>query len=230
MLAHSFVVVLLALANVPADTIVTGHAAVRDATIRTGTDTTEIFGTRDGKRQRVATGIQSVTRTAGGYLVVHTSQGRGGLSIDSVTIATSTLAPLRHTEAFLGRTTNLTYAGGRVTGTATDSGVTKAIDIPVPAGRFDFSTLQQVTASLPLATGYEAVVLTYDVATKKERAIGFSVAGREAISWGGAEVDAFKTVTDFTTHKVTRWIDAKTRRDLRWEIVMPGMTMEGIVR
>jgi hypothetical protein len=35
---------------------------------------------------------------------------------------------------------------------------------------------------------------------------------------------------DLGTHQVTRWIDARTRRDLQWEINAPNMHMIGVTK
>src|SRR4051812_11016384 len=95
-----------------ADTITVGHKSLRAQAPRLGTDTTEIYMERDGKRQLVSTGIEEVTKTADGVLVVFTGRSRNGLSIDSVTISPTTFAPIRHVEALPEKQATYRFAGG----------------------------------------------------------------------------------------------------------------------
>jgi hypothetical protein len=209
------------------DTIVVGHKALQGASIHLGVDTTDVFVERDGKRQLVSSGVEKVLRTKDGILVVYESQSRRGPSIDSVTISASTFAPVRHVEAFGSDGAVLSYRAGRLTGSKKDSAGTREVDVAVAPNRFDFSVLTQITRALPATAGYEAVILTYDVAPMKEKAVTYRVLAQERITFKGAEVNAWKTETDFGTHKVSRWMDPKTHRDIRWEIVAPNMHMIG---
>ncbi|HUQ84597.1 MAG TPA: hypothetical protein VM076_25815 [Gemmatimonadaceae bacterium] len=225
MFIHAFALLL----SVPSDTIVVGHSKL-NAALHVGSDTTEVYMERDGKRQLVNTGVEKVLKTSDGYVVVFEGQSRRGVSIDSVTISGSTLAPIRHVEAFGKDGATLAFRAGRLTGTKTDSTGTHPVDIAVPANRFDFSVLTHITRSLPASAGYEAVILTYDVAPMKERSVTYKVVGQDHITWKGADVNAWKTVTDFGTHQVTRWMDPKSHRDLQWEIVAPNMHMIGVTK
>lgn len=213
------------------DTIVVGHHALRAREPHVGVDTTDVFVERDGKRQLINSGIEKVSRTKDGYLVVYESRTPRGPMLDSITIAASTLAPIRHVEAFGNAGAVLSYGSGRLTGTQVDTtGAKKPVDVAVDPKRFDFSILTQITRMLPAEVGYNAVILTYDVSPMKEKAINYRVVGQEKVTWKGAEVNAMKTVTDFGTHQVSRWMDPKTRRDLKWEIKSPTMHMTGETR
>ena len=214
----------------PADTITVGHRALGGRTPRLGVDTTEIYVDRDGKRQLINTGITQVTRTSDGILVVFVSRGRNGLSLDSITIDPKTYAPLRHVETFPDKHSTLAFGNGRLTGSSKDSTGEHAVDVAVAARLFDFSVVQQISSALPLEPGYEAVILAYDVSPMKERAITYRVLSPEHITWHGGDVATWKTVMDFGTHQVTRWVDAKTRRDLQWDITAPNMHMVGITK
>jgi hypothetical protein len=213
-----------------ADTITVGHPSLKAVAPRFGVDTTEIYVERDGKRQLINTGVQAVSKTADGILVAFFSRGRNGPSIDSVTISPSTMAPIRHVESFGDKQATFAFRDGRITGTSKDSTGEHAVDVQVGANRFDFSVVQQVTRALPLVAGYEATILTYDVALMKERSVGYKVVSEDKLTWHGSEVAAWKTITAFDTHQVTRYIDAKTRRDLQWEITAPNMHMIGITK
>ena len=217
------------LLSVSPDTIVVGHSKLNVA-LHVGSDTTEVFVERDGKRQLVNTGVEKILKTSDGYVVVFEGQSRRGVSIDSVTVSAATLAPVRHVEVFGKDGATLAYRAGRLTGTKTDSNGTRPVDVAVPTNRFDFSVLTYITGGLPATAGYEAVILTYDVAPMKEKAVTYRVVAQERISWKGADVNAWKTLTDFGTHQVTRWMDPKTHRDLQWEIVAPNMHMIGVTK
>src|SRR5690349_11910962 len=136
MLIHAFALLI----SLSPDTIVVGHSRL-NATLHVGVDTTDVFVERDGKRQLVNSGIEKVSRTKDGYLVVYESQTRRGPMLDSITLA-PTLAPIRHVEAFGNSGAVLSYGGGRLTGTQTDTtGAKKAVDVAVDPKRFDFSVL-----------------------------------------------------------------------------------------
>ena len=227
MLIYTIAFLIAGSAPASSDTIVVGHKSLRGATLQLGVDTTEVFVERDGKRQLVSTGVEKVLQTKDGILVVYESQSRRGPAIDSVTISASTFAPVRHVESFGKDGATLAYRGGRLTGSKTDSTGTRTVDVAVDPTRFDFSVLTQITRALPASVGYEAVILTYDVAPMKEKSVTYRVVAQERITFKGAEVNAFKTETDFGTHKVSRWMDPKTHRDIKWEIVAPNMHMIG---
>jgi hypothetical protein len=211
------------------DTITAGHPSLRGKTFRLGTDTMEVFIEREGKLQLVQTGIQEISNAPDGVLVVFLGRGRDGLLIDSVLVSPTTFAPIRHVEAFPnGKGGRYAFSRGRVTGASTDSTGEHKVDSPIRDGVFDFSVVQQVTAVLPFAAGYEAVVLSYDVAQKKERAVAFRVVGEERLTIRGQDYSAWKTIMKLDTHEVTRWIDPKTRRDLKVEVSLPNMHMVGL--
>jgi len=213
----------------PADTITVGHPALRGQALKLGADTMEVFIEREGKLQLVQTSIQEISNTPDGILVVFLGKGRDGLLIDSVLVSPITLAPIRHIEAFPnGKRGRYEFSRGHVTGASTDSTGEHKVDSAIRDGVFDFSVVQQVTAVLPFSAGYEAVVLSYDVAQTKERAVAFRVIGEERLTIKGQEYAAWKTVMKLDTHEVTRWIDSRTRRDLKVEVSMPNMHMVGL--
>ena len=210
-----------------ADTITVGHALLRGKTMTTGVDTTDVFVERDGKLQLINTSIEEVSTTPNGILVVFIGKGRQGISLDSVTINRSTFAPLRHVEAFPGKTATYAVARARITGSSKDSTGEHKADSAIRDGLFDFSVVQQVTRMLPLQTGYEAVILSYDVAQMRERAVTFRVGAEERLTINGKDYSTFKTVMDLGTHQVTRWLDAKTHADLKWDLAVANMHMVG---
>jgi hypothetical protein len=212
------------------DTIVVGHSSLRVPGPRIGVDTIELYAERNGQRQLVATEIQSVSRVADSLLVVYTTQSRGGNSIDSVTVLAQTFAPVRHVEILPERRATYRFHAGRLVGTSTDSTGDHVVDVPAASNLLDFSVLHQITGVLPLATAYAAVIMTYDVSVQKQRPVEFRVIGQEQITWHATDVVAWRTVADFGTHTVTRWIDARTRRELQWEITMPNTHMTGVTK
>jgi len=209
------------------DTILVGHPVLRGKSISTGVDTTDVFIERDGKLQLINTSIEEVSNTPSGILVVFIGKGRQGVSLDSVTLHPTTFAPLRHIEAFPGKNASYTFARARLTGSSTDSTGEHKTDVTIREGVFDFSVVQQVTRALPLKTGYEAVVLSYDVAQMKQRPVIYRVMAEERLTINGQDYSAFKTVMDLGTHQVTRWVDGKTRADLKWDVTLPNMHMVG---
>ena len=213
--------------KIAVDTITVGHPALRGKTVEPGVDTTEVFIERDGKLQLVNTSIEEVSTTPNGILVVFIGKGRQGVSLDSVTINRTTFAPIRHVEAFPGKNATYTFARSRITGSSKDSTGEHKTDAALRDGIFDFSVVQQVMRLLPLKVGYEAAILSYDVAQLKERTVIYRVTGEERLTINGKEYASFKTVMDVGTHKVTRWVDATTHRDLKWDVALPNMHMVG---
>jgi hypothetical protein len=217
----------LSTSRVAADTITVGHALLRGQTIATGVDTTDVFVERDGKLQLINTSIEEISTTSNGILVVFIGKGRQGVALDSVTINRSTFAPIRHVEVFPGKSATYAFARARVSGSSKDSIGEHKTDAAIRDGLFDFSVVQQVTRLLPLKTGYEAVILAYDVAQLKERAVVYRVGVEERLTINGNEYATFKTVMDLGTHQVTRWVDAKTHADLKWDVAVANMHMVG---
>jgi len=212
------------------DTITVGHPALRGASLTLGTDTTEVYVVRDGTRKLVSTSTVNVARAGENYVVVFIGPTRAGATIDSVVISATTLAPVRHVEVMPDHRATFNFSQGRITGNRDSAGVKAAIDLSVAENRFDFSVLQSVMDRLPLSQGYSAIVLAYDVSTRKDRAVTVSVVGKEAVEAAGASTDAWKTSVDFGTHQVTRWIAIADRRELRWEISRGEMKMEGLTK
>lgn len=227
MLSITLLALLTATATAGADTIVVGHSSLRGVTLALGTDTTEIYVVRDSTRRLVSTATLNVARVGKAYVVVFVGQTRTGAAIDSVFMSAETLRPIRHVEVMPDHRATFAFGDGKVTGTSDSAGVSTPIDLTVGKERFDFSVLQQVMDRLPLAEGYSAVVLAYDVAQRKDRAVNLTVAGKESLTVDGASVEVWKTVVDFGTHQVTRWIAVDGRREVRWELSRQGMTMEG---
>jgi len=227
MLSITLLALLAATAVPSADTIVVGDASLRGATLALGTDTTEVYVVRDSTRRLVSTATLSVARIGRTYVVVFVGQTKAGAAIDSVFMSAESLRPIRHVEVMPDHRATFAFGNGKVTGTSDSAGVSTPIDLAVGKERFDFSVLQQVMDRLPLADGYSAVLLAYDVAQRKDRAVNLTVVGKESLTVDGAPVEAWKTIVDFGTHQVTRWIAVDGRREVRWEISRQGMTMEG---
>ncbi|MEP6778779.1 MAG: hypothetical protein ABJC26_02740 [Gemmatimonadaceae bacterium] len=214
----------------PADTILAGNTALNHTAPFIGADTTEVYAIRDGKRQLISTDVQVTSRITNGFLVVFTGQSTLGKSIDSVSMAAGTLAPLRHVEILPKHSAAFIFGDSQLTGIVNDSTGTHNVNIALRANVLDFSIISAATNCLPLSTGYAAVILTYDVARRAEVAVGFAVAAREKIRWHDHDVETWKTITDLGTHKITRWTDVASRRDVRWEINTSQMHIEGVLK
>jgi len=106
-------------------------------------------------------------------------------------------------------------------------GLWGAIIVPLWLGTARLEEVESawVRASLIVATGivvwivHGAVVAGLLAARARSRARAHE---RRAAMW--------KTITNLGTHQVTRWMDARTRRDLQCEIKSPAMHMMGVTK
>jgi hypothetical protein len=200
----------------PQDTLrVGGHPG--PLTLTAGADTVDNFLVVDGERQPVMTFVQTVSEVPDGYLVVQENIRPGGqtVSLDSVLVASATLATVWHADVTPSGSRRVTFADGRARGTATDpSGATVDLDDPVPPGRFDYSLVTLVADRMPLAEAHRFTLATWDI-TRGSQFVDYTVTGAETVSVGGQDFDTWRVVVDFGGASATRWVDRRTRKEVR---------------
>lgn len=222
--------VMMSLAAVPlaaqADTLRAGAPGLA-LTLPVGVDSTDTFMRRDTALVKVMTYVETVTETPDGYLIVGENVRPNGarVTLDSVAVARGTLAPLWHSDVTPAGRMRVTYGGGVMTGTSADTaGRETAAEAAVAPGAFDYSMAHLIVNQLPLRPGYAGVLLTHDV-KRGSMPVGVRVVGEEPVTVGGRTADAWKVEIDYGSFKAERWIDRKTRRDLRTRVVAGGREM-----
>jgi hypothetical protein len=214
---------VLAPAALPAqqpDTIRVGHAAVAGA-LAAGVDSTDTyFVGPTGERRLGVVYVETVTRVPGGFLVVQRNARPDGrtLSLDSLEVDGRTLAPRWHSDVTPRGSRRVTFANGRMTGTATDSaGVATPVDQPAPPGAIDYSLGSLLVPHLPLREGYVATLALHDV-TRGPQWTTVRVLGRDTLTVKGTTVSAWKVGLDYGAFTATQWIHPTEKRMLRTEV------------
>ena len=208
------------------DTIRAGLAPLANLSLPLGVDSSDTYAVRNGERRLVATYVEEITRTDDGYLVVGRNVRIGAiLSLDSVALASGSLAPLWHSDTTRSGRMRVRFMENRMRGTKTDSaGVETAIDSAVPGRVFDYSVASRIVNLLPLRAGYDVVMPSYDI-HRGPQFTRVTVVAEEDLAVGGRAVPAWKVEVDYGRFKATRWIDRATRRDLRTAVSGGGMEM-----
>lgn len=187
-----------------------------------GTDTARVFFERNGTRQLGIIYVETITRTPTGFMIVQQNMRPNGatVTLDTVVFAAKTFAPLWHSDVTPRGSMRVSFESGRVRGTSTDTaGVSQPVDTTAAPDLIDFSVASTFARLLPLASGYSAVLKSYDV----HRGVIHTpvrVVGEETLTIGEKQVPAWKIETTSNGQTVTHWIDRSTRRELRVRLSM----------
>src|SRR5690349_16085426 len=124
------------------DTIRTTHPVVATV-LAAGVDTVDTyFVSPTGERRLGVVYVETVTPVAGGFRIVQRNERPNGqlLSLDTVEVDARTLAARWHSDMTPRGSRRVTFADGRMTGSATDTaGTASPVDQPVAAGAIDYS-------------------------------------------------------------------------------------------
>jgi len=192
-----------------------------------GTDTASVYFLRNGNRQLGITYVETISATSDGFLLVQRNVRPNGalVTLDSISMAKETLAPLWHADVTPRGSMRVSFAGGRMRGSATDTaGVVTVVDTTVPPGALDFSVAGSFVRLLPLRADYAAVLLSYDI----HRGVIYTsvrVDGEEDIEIGGTRAQTWKVAITNGGRTTQHWIDQRTRRELRVTVDMGSAQM-----
>ncbi|GLC25140.1 hypothetical protein [Roseisolibacter agri] len=202
------------------DTIRVGHPSVAHA-LAAGVDSTDTyFVAPSGERRLGVVYEERVVPVSGGFLVVQRNARPDGrlLSLDSVAVDGRTLATRWHSDLTPRGSRRVTFANGRMAGTATDSaGTVTPVDLPAPSDAIDYSLGSRLVPHLPLREGYVATLALHDV-TRGPQWTTVRVLGREDVAVKGATVSAWKVALEYGTFSATQWIDPTAKRMLRTQV------------
>jgi hypothetical protein len=207
------------------DTIRAGHALVTAAlasgALAAGVDSTDTFFVApSGERRLGVVYVETVVPVSGGVLVVQRNARPDGrlLSLDTVEVDGRTLAARWHSDLTPRGSRRVTFANGRMTGTATDSaGAVTPVEQSVAAGAIDYSLGTRLVPHLPLREGYVATLALHDI-TRGPQLTTVRVLGREDVTVKGATVSAWKVALDYGGFTATQWIDAAAKRTVRTQV------------
>lgn len=163
------------------------------------------------------------------WLTVQQSQTPMGPSLDSVWVDARTWAPIRHFSTFPGGRVDVTYAGGRVTGTLVRGDTTRAVDQPLDAGIFELSVSSDVVGAVPLCPGSVVRLSSYDPAVGM-RDSEFRMLGSESLEIGGRQYAAFAIATTVNQRAVKLYLDPANGHLFAWQAEGGGVTMRGTSR
>lgn len=168
------------------------------------------------------------------YERVQRTETPGGVRVDSVRALARSLSPLYHSSRDPRRTMEVTFEGGRVTGTLTAVGAAAIpVDDVLERPAFDSNWIDVIARTLPLERGYSTTVRTYERASgpPSKTAIRYDlrVVGREVIEVNGREAEAFvvESVRAGGSAPTRFYIDTADRELLRLVTSpAPGKRME----
>jgi hypothetical protein len=217
---------------------VAGHSQLKvgDARLASFTplaaDTVDMVMERAGAT-RNALSTEHVSRSRQGgrdaWLIVQWSQTPMGASLDSVWVDARTWAPLRHFSTFPRGRVDVTYAGGRVTGTLVRGDTASAVDQALDAGVFDLSASADALAAVTLCPGSVVHVNSYDPAIGMRNS-EYHLVGSESVEIGGRQYAAFAVETTMGPRTVRLYIDPATHHVFAWRAEGQGITMRGTSR
>lgn len=152
----------------------------------------------------------------GDWVATETADTPYGQFTDVATIEKGTLVLKHHSINQGGVTVELDFNGNKVTGTLTQNGQSKPIDVDLGGvvfagggGAFD------VLARLPLALDYTTAFRNFDVMKQKAQIKNLKVVGTESVTVPAGTFDAFKievVAADNDADKQTIWIDKESRK------------------
>ena len=194
------------------DTLYVGHAPLSTAYMRN--DSSEsVLMVPDSSGSRVIGKSMTRQRVVDGKLfrVIHSSSAHADVT-DSVMTGGAGVLPMWEISHQTSKVMHLKWDGRRVTGDVTPTGKAREpVDQHMTVAPFNSSDVEQVIEALPLATGYSALLATYEYETPGGlRLDTLAVTGREQNAW-------IVRMSRGGSSSMTVWIDANTKRVLKEE-------------
>ncbi|HNY39473.1 MAG TPA: prolyl oligopeptidase family serine peptidase [Bryobacteraceae bacterium] len=167
-----------------------------------------------------------IKEEGGNWIATDTMKSPMGDAVDITTLAKDTLAPIKRSIKQGPVVIELTYDNGKASGKMTVSGQDRPIAVDLPGSVFaDGAGSSQSIAALPLAEGYSAVFLNFDIQKAKAKPMQLKVVGSESVTVPAGTFDAFKVEVAATDgpDKQTLWVAKSPRKVVRIEAVMPQL-------
>ena len=194
------------------DTLYVGHAPLSTAYMRNDSSESLVM-VPDSNGTRVIGKSTTRQRVVDGKLfrVIHFSSAHADVT-DSVMTGGTGVLPMWEISHQTSKLMHLKWDGRRVTGDVTPTGKPReAVDQAMVVAPFNSSDVDQLIQALPLATGYSALLATYEYETPGGlRLDTLAVTGREQNAW-------VVRVSRGGSSSMTVWLDAATKRVLKEE-------------
>lgn len=194
------------------DTLYVGHAPLSTAYMRNDSSESVVM-VPDSNGQRVIGRSSTRQRVVDGKLfrVVHFKSARADVT-DSVMTAGAGVLPMWEISHQTSKIMHLNWDGRHVTGDVTPTGKAReTVDQQMTVAPFNSSDVEQLIQALPLATGYTALMATYEYETPGGlRLDTLAVTGREQNAW-------IVRVSRGGSSSMTVWMDADTKRVIKEE-------------
>jgi hypothetical protein len=200
--------------------------------VPTPVDTVDMVMERGGQVRNGLFTQQTVrTRRDGhdAWLTVQLSQTPMGPSLDSVWVDARSWAPIRHVSTFPHGRVDVTYAGGRVTGSMVRNDSSSTVDQALDPGIFELAVSGDVMSAVALCPGSVVHVTSFDPAVGM-RDSDFHLLGEESVEIGGRQYTGFAVTTTVNQRAVTLYLDPATRHLFAWQAEGQGVKMRGTSR
>ena len=158
-----------------------------------------------------------VKEEGAGFTITDTVKTPQGTAIDKSVLAKGTLAARSRSVEQGPVTIELAYEAGKAKGELKMGSNTKPIAADLSGEIFaDGAGAHQALGALPLAEGYTASFLNFDLRKQKQKAMSLAVAGVEETTVPAGKFAAWKVVlTDDDGSETTVWVDQKSRAVVR---------------
>ena len=173
------------------------------------------------------TTITEIKEDGNSWIATEIADSPYGKTIDVATVEKGSLI-LKHRSITQGPVVvELDFKGNKVTGTMTNAGKAKPIEVDLGGIVFaDGGGAFDVLARLPLAAGYSTTFRNFDVQKQKAQIKNLKVAGTESITVPGGTFDAYKVeVVDANDEadKQTIWIAKDSHKVVKIVATLPSM-------
>lgn len=194
-------------------TMLVGDAAISTARIRADTATRRLVLVQGGQEREVGTLRTELTLAdIGGQPTLVRVQALSspmlGTSTDTVVVARTTLAPIRHRSVNARRTMSLDFRGDSIVGSVTPTGAAaQSVAVRADTALFDSNAIDLILRALPLADGYAVRHPVYLHEGGGKVWVTSRVTGSERLAAeGGAMVDAWVVESKIGPQTVRVWI------------------------
>jgi dipeptidyl aminopeptidase/acylaminoacyl peptidase len=170
---------------------------------------------------------QSIAEQGGTWVITRTAKLPMGDSVDVTTLDKATLVSLKRSLKQGPAAIELSFTGGKATGTVAMGGEPKPVAVDLGGALFadgvgGFAAL----ASLPLAEGYSTTYRNFDAQQQKVQLKQAKVAGTEAVTVPAGTFQAWKveiTSADGEPGSATIWVAKDSRKVVKTTATLPQM-------
>ncbi len=170
---------------------------------------------------------QSIAEQGGTWVITRTARLPMGESVDVTTLDKATLVSLKRSIKQGPAAVELSFTGGKATGTVAMGGDPKPVAVDLGGELFaDGVGGFEALASLPLADGYSTTYRNFDVQQQKVQLKQAKVAGAEAVTVPAGTFQAWKveiSSADGEPGSATIWVAKDSRKVVKTTATLPQM-------